>query len=127
MNHTKFCCCAASRCNLNFTDAYIPEDEVPTTQEPPATNMLNPIICVVISVAFISFIIALIIISYMVWKMKPNKNDVESVQHHLSPPEEYSLDKLKLFNVIGKYFVISIDNNNIANANLVSVFRHLDR
>lgn len=103
MNHTKFCCCATSKCNLNFTDAYIPEDEVPTTEEPPNTNSLNPIFYVIIGVVFIIFVILLMIVFYLFWRVKPNKNDVESVQHHLSPPEEYSLDKLKLFNIIGKF------------------------
>lgn len=102
MNLTKFCCCATSRCNLNLTDAYIPEDDVPTTEEPPTTISLNPIIYIVIGVVFIIFVILLTTVFYLFWRVKPNKSDLESVQHHLSPPEEYSLDKLKLFNMIGK-------------------------
>lgn len=103
MNNTKFCCCASSKCNLNFTDAYVPEDDVTTTEEPPSISSLNPIIYVVIGVVFLIFITVLMTISYLFWRMKPKKSDAENVQHHLSPPEDYSLDKLKLFNVIGKY------------------------
>lgn len=103
MNHTKFCCCATSKCNLNFTDNYVPEHDVPTTEETPANSNLNPIIYIVIGVIFVIFITVLMTMSYLFWRMKPKKGDVESAQHHLSPPEEYSLDKLKLFNIIGMY------------------------
>ncbi|KAJ8924460.1 hypothetical protein NQ315_007257 [Exocentrus adspersus] len=103
MNHTKFCCCSKDGCNVNFTDAYVPGDDSPPLEtEPSSPDSPNLIIYVAIVVIFGVLVIGLASVSYWCWRLKPKKNDVETGQHPLPPPADYSLEKLKLLNVIGQ-------------------------
>lgn len=101
LNNTKFCCCNQSKCNLNFSDAYVPAEE--TTQEGvPMKEPLGPLIYIAIGVIFFVFLILLASISYMCWRLKPRKQDIENCPQPLPPLTDYSLDKLKMLNMIGQ-------------------------
>lgn len=100
MNSTKFCCCNHDKCNLNFSDAYVPAD-VPPTDNIPLEDPLFPLIYIVLGVVFLVSILFLAAMTYLCWRMKPKKSDVESCQQPMPPPAEYSLEKLKMLNLIG--------------------------
>ncbi|XP_044265362.1 bone morphogenetic protein receptor type-2 isoform X2 [Tribolium madens] len=104
MNNTKFCCCSEDMCNVNFTDAYVPvEDFPPSTTEVAPKKSVKSFIWIVVVVSFIFVTVIALGASYYLWKKKPKKNDVEGGhQHTVPPPADYSLDKLKLLNVIGQ-------------------------
>ncbi|KAJ8963091.1 hypothetical protein NQ318_018555 [Aromia moschata] len=103
MNNTKFCCCSENKCNLNFTDVYVPEEEpLPSDKETPQKDAPNLIVYIVIAVVFSVLVIGLASVSYWCWRLKPKKSDVENSPHPLPPPAEYSLDKLKLLSIIGQ-------------------------
>lgn len=112
LNNTKFCCCSESKCNTNFTDAYVPvEDDEETTLSPTQYGLTSQdsfILKIWFSVSiFAAFVLIVSFVFYYCWQCKPNKkNDVEtgnSLHHHqIQTPAEYSLDKLKLLNVIGR-------------------------
>lgn len=112
-NDTKFCCCTGDMCNFNFTDAYIPNA---TVEEPPTLEAktlpkheIIPFILVASGVVFITFVIFLLL--FIKSQIKSNKNDAEMGQHAIPPPQDYSLDKLKLCNVIGKSeLFVTIEN-----------------
>lgn len=104
MNHTKFCCCSENKCNENYIDAYVPVDDSSSTEaELPSTESPNLIIYVAIAVVFGILVIGLASVTYWCWRLKPKKSDVETGQHPMPPPAEYSLEKLKLFSVIGEF------------------------
>ncbi|RZC38175.1 bone morphogenetic protein receptor type-2, partial [Asbolus verrucosus] len=102
MNITKFCCCSENMCNVNFTDAYVPAEDIPpSTTELAPKKPLNSLFWIVAIVSFVFIMMIALGASYYIWKRKPKKNDVETGhQHPLPPPADYSLDKLKLLNVI---------------------------
>ncbi|KAJ3637925.1 hypothetical protein MTP99_001344 [Tenebrio molitor] len=104
MNNTKFCCCSEDMCNVNFTDAYVPaEDFPPSTTELAPKKSVKSFIWIGAVVSFIIITIIALPTSYYLWKKKPKKSDVESCQQHPVPSSaDYSLDKLKLLNVIGQ-------------------------
>jgi bone morphogenetic protein receptor type-2 len=106
MNNTKFCCCSEDMCNVNFTDAYVPaEDFPPSTTELAPKKSVKSFIWIGAVVSFIIITIIALPTSYYLWKKKPKKSDVESCQQHPVPSSaDYSLDKLKLLNVIGTFF-----------------------
>lgn len=101
MNSTKFCCCNHDKCNLNFSDAYVPAD-VPPTDNIPLEDPLFPLIYIVLGVVFLVSVLFLAAMTYLCWRMKPKKSDVESCQQPMPPPAEYSLEKLKMLNLIGQ-------------------------
>lgn len=101
-NNTRFCCCSENLCNTNFSDAYVPsEDTSQTIVEPPKKDKMSLLIWTALGVIFVIFLIMVGGGVYYFWKRKPKKNDVESNQP-LPPPPDYSLDKLKLINIIGQ-------------------------
>lgn len=105
-NTTKFCCCAGNLCNMNFTDAYVPVEEStssPTTETLNKTT-LSPLIWIMSIALFLALMVCSGIIIYFWWRMKPKKDDIEMGQHSMPPPPDYSLDKLKLINIIGIIF-----------------------
>ncbi|KAK5648861.1 hypothetical protein RI129_003753 [Pyrocoelia pectoralis] len=105
MNMTKFCCCAGDMCNRNFTDVYVPQEETsspPTiiTEGAPKVNM-SPLLWTAFGIFFVLLMVGVGALMYYCWRMKPNKNNIETGQAPLPPPEEYSIDKLKLCSMIG--------------------------
>lgn len=89
-------------CNSNFT--YLPCND---TYESPTNSTeillyypLNPQIWILSGFLFILLISGLV--GYIMWQVKPSKNDAESASHPIPPPPDYSLDKLKLCSIIGK-------------------------
>ncbi|KAB0803279.1 hypothetical protein PPYR_00249 [Photinus pyralis] len=105
MNTTKFCCCAGDMCNRNFTDVYIPQEETsspPTivTEGAPKVNM-SPLLWTAFGISFVLLMVGVGALMCFCWRMKPNKHNVETGQVPLPPPEEYSIDKLKLCSMIG--------------------------
>lgn len=101
-NNTKFCCCSGNMCNRNYSDVYIPiSDPPPMENDPNKKDTVNPLIWLIIGVIFsiVAFIIGAV--SYYFWKKKPKKSDVEN-SLSMPPPPDYSLDKLKLVNIIGQ-------------------------
>lgn len=107
-NNTKFCCCAEDFCNANFMDAYVPADDIPfvTTEITPKKNVNS--LCWIITAVLLFIVLMMVALgaSFYIWKKKPKKHDVEvGHQHTLPPPADYSLDKLKLLNMIGKLFI----------------------
>ncbi|XP_072393767.1 activin receptor type-2A-like isoform X4 [Diabrotica undecimpunctata] len=101
LNNTKFCCCNRSKCNLNFSDAYVPVKE-PPPEDLPVTHSIDSLIYITVGAVFSFFIMFLTTVSYFCWKMNPKKCDIENCQQPLPPPAEYSLDKLKMLNLIGQ-------------------------
>ncbi|XP_044746758.1 bone morphogenetic protein receptor type-2 [Coccinella septempunctata] len=102
MNNTKFCCCSTNMCNENFTDIYRPGDEPPPEKPPKQTLDMTWLWLLVSFVC--CFIFLLMWIScwlFAPWKTAKKFEDVESTQP-LPPSTDYSLDKLKLLNVIGQ-------------------------
>nr|CAI5849830.1 unnamed protein product [Callosobruchus analis] len=110
MNHTKFCCCSQSRCNVNFTDAYVPGDDLVPVLDISSYQHdsldQQPMIYVLVAVLFSTFVTAMAAALYVCWRMRPPKKggDAEAGGGHqqLPPPEDYSLDRLKLLDVIGQ-------------------------
>ncbi|XP_017777239.1 PREDICTED: activin receptor type-2A [Nicrophorus vespilloides] len=98
-NNTKFCCCTGDMCNLNFTDIYVPVEETssPATTEALPKSTINPFIIIGCIVAIIMCAMLLIL-----FNIKPKKTDIEMGQPPLPPPPDYSLNKLKLINIIGQ-------------------------
>lgn len=106
INQTKFCCCSSDYCNANFTNGYIEDSvtESPSDIDSEEKNSINPIIYIVVTVVFIVFVVVLATILYLCWRMKPKrKSDVES-QHPVVPPEEFNLEKLRLWMILGKNY-----------------------
>lgn len=103
LNNTKFCCCSTNMCNENFTTHYLPEEDVvPPTVEVLAKTNFNIILWLGLSVCIcLVFLIVLLFCVYEKWKLPLKLEDVESAEP-LPPPTDYSLDKLKLLNVIGQ-------------------------
>lgn len=114
MNHTKFCCCSANHCNVNFTDAYVPtltDDETAITVNSPlpkVNSSLNPAVIAAIAAIFACFVGAVGTTMYVYWRKRKNykKGDAERGGHHGNhdqsmPSPQYSLEKLKLIEVIG--------------------------
>lgn len=103
MNNTKFCCCSTNMCNENFTDIYQPGEE-PLLQKH-LTKQSHDMTWLWLLVSFVCcFIFLLLWIScwlFAPWKSSKKFEDVESTQP-LPPSTDYSLDKLKLLNVIGQ-------------------------
>lgn len=91
-------------CNSNFTDTYIApndvEDSSTNTTEILPYRPLTPQIWILSGFLFI--VLMSVLIGYITWQTKPTKCDIESCPHSIPPPPDYSLDKLKLCNVIGK-------------------------
>lgn len=106
MNTTKFCCCAGDMCNTNFTDIYVPVEETPTSPKMATETMprskLSPLVWIISGVSFVILTIGAGILAYVWWRTKPDKNNLEGGQAALPPPEEYSIDKLKLCGIIGQ-------------------------
>ncbi|KAG5894784.1 hypothetical protein JTB14_005220 [Gonioctena quinquepunctata] len=102
MNSTKFCCCNQSRCNANFTDAYVPVEEPPVTKDPPPIEHLNPMVYMVTVGVFLTLVMVMALVSYYFWRLRPKRRDVESCQQPLPPPADYSLEKLNMLNIIGQ-------------------------
>lgn len=105
MNSTKFCCCSTNMCNENFTDIYKPGEEPPPEKAPKPTIdmtwlwlLVSFICCVIFLVLWISCWL------FAPWKTTKNLEDIESAQP-LPPSTDYSLDKLKLLNVIGNSII----------------------
>lgn len=92
-------------CNANFTDAYpsnatdADESTSPPTKVLPKYT-LNPVVWALSAV--VSVLFSLVLFLCIKQKMNKDKNDVESGQHPIPSPPDYSLDKLKLCNIIGK-------------------------
>ncbi|CAG9821661.1 unnamed protein product [Phaedon cochleariae] len=101
-NQTKFCCCNESHCNLNFSDRYIPMEPTPAQDPPVETEPVGPFVYVSVGVVFLIFVVTVAMVLYWCWRMKPKKGDVESCQQTVSPPADYSLEKLKMIEVIGQ-------------------------
>lgn len=95
-------------CNSNFTDIYVPYsdnyDSSTNATEILPYYPLNPQIWILSGLLFILLMSALV--GYIMWQMKPSKNDTESIPHPIPPPPDYSLDKLKLCSIIGKIKII---------------------
>lgn len=104
-SNTKFCCCAGNLCNMNFTDVYVPVEETTplSTTETVNKTTISPLIWIMSAAFFIALMVFSGITAYFFWRMKPKKDDIELGQHAVPPPPEYSLDKLKLINLIGKF------------------------
>lgn len=99
---TKFCCCIGNLCNSNFTDTYINvQDPTANITEILPYRPLNPQIWILSGVLFI--VLMSVLIGYIIWHSKPAKCDIESCPHAMQPALDYSLDKLKLCNIIGKW------------------------
>ncbi|XP_060516578.1 activin receptor type-2A isoform X2 [Cylas formicarius] len=102
INNTKFCCCSKDMCNINFTDTYVPVEEPPSSDsESTKKENVNPLIYTALGMFFFIVILITGTMSYYFWKRRPKKSDIENNQP-LPPPPDYSLDKLKLLNVIGQ-------------------------
>ncbi|XP_066262188.1 activin receptor type-2A [Euwallacea similis] len=104
-NNTKFCCCSQNNCNRNFTDVYVPSNSSleTTTLSPNKDHSLSLIIWTALGVIFIMFVLMISVGAYYFWKKTPKKSDAESGHHHPpAPPPDYSLDKLKIINIIGQ-------------------------
>ncbi|CAG9856657.1 unnamed protein product [Phyllotreta striolata] len=102
LNSTKFCCCNKDKCNLNYTDNYVPT-EAPPTEITPKDESLSPLTYLCLGFTFLALTVVIVILSYIFWKMKEtNKSDVENCQQPLPPPTEYSLDNLRIMNLIGQ-------------------------
>lgn len=106
MNTTKFCCCAGDMCNANFTDIYVPVDESQASPKLATEAMpkfkLNPLVWIIAVASFVILMIGAGILAYLWWHTQPDKNNLEAGQAALPPPEEYSIDKLKLCVIIGQ-------------------------
>lgn len=96
-------------CNTNFTDAYVPVDEPETTPTLQSRGLPldGSVLKILISVSVFSLLVVVIlVVFYYYWQCKPNKkSDVEAgngLHHAIQAPAEYSLDKLKLLDVIGR-------------------------
>lgn len=89
-------------CNSNFTDVYVPynDDSSTNATEILQYHPLNPQIWILSGFLFILLMSGLL--GYIMWQMKPNKHDAESLSHPIPPTLDYSLDKLKLCTMIGK-------------------------
>lgn len=104
MNNTKFCCCFSDMCNTNFTDGYVATEESSTVSaiEVLPKNVISPVVWVVSGILFVAFTLFCGVSAYFFWHMKKlKKADIELGQHVIMPPTDYSLDKLKLCNLIG--------------------------
>lgn len=91
-------------CNVNFTDVYVPDEDLyPSTTETAPKKSVKPFIYIVAVVTFSIIIVIGLAASIYFWKKNPKKHDLEiGHQHSVPPPTDYSLDKLKLLNIIGK-------------------------
>ncbi|KAL3285541.1 hypothetical protein HHI36_000072 [Cryptolaemus montrouzieri] len=102
MNTTKFCCCSANMCNENFTNTYIPGEDPPPEVAPKETVNMT---CLWLLISFMCCLLFLFVwLSYIFfgsWRTNKSLDDIESSQP-LPPSTDYSLDKLKLLNVIGQ-------------------------
>lgn len=94
-------------CNANFTYAYQlePEEQSPrkslTFQTLPRSGV-SPLVWLVAIVFFILLTICSGVFVYLWWRVRPEKGDSQ-MQPALPPPAEYSLEKLKLSEIIGKF------------------------
>ncbi|CAH1127689.1 unnamed protein product [Ceutorhynchus assimilis] len=101
-NNTKFCCCSDSMCNVNFTDIYVPSEQQQTTPVPiKKDHSMSIIVWTVLGAVFVCFMIIVGLCMYHFWKKAPKKSDIETGRP-LPPLPDYSLDKLKLVNIIGQ-------------------------
>nr|CAH7718066.1 unnamed protein product [Callosobruchus chinensis] len=77
MNHTKFCCCSQSRCNVNFTDAYVPGDDLVPVLDISSYQHdsldQQPMMYVLVAVLFSTFVTAMAAALYVCWRMRPPK------------------------------------------------------
>lgn len=92
-------------CNSNFTDVYVPSEEPPQTATVPPRkdHSMTIITWTALGALFTMFMFMVGVGVYYFWKRTPKKCDVEA-GHPMPPPPDYSLDKLKLINIIGKFF-----------------------
>ncbi|KAF7284376.1 hypothetical protein GWI33_022163 [Rhynchophorus ferrugineus] len=102
-NNTKFCCCSENFCNRNFSDIYVFEVDDQSTKENDANKKedFKTVLWILLVFFFSTVMFFIGTTSYYCYKKKPKKNDVESRLPIPSPPD-YSLDKLKLINIIGQ-------------------------
>ncbi|KAK9873236.1 hypothetical protein WA026_021728 [Henosepilachna vigintioctopunctata] len=103
MNTTKFCCCSADRCNENFIDTYVPvEDPPPVQVEPKETINITFLFLIISFLCCLLFLFTWVsCLFFGKWRTNKMMDDIESSQP-LPPTTDYSLDKLKLLNVIGQ-------------------------
>ncbi|ENN78233.1 hypothetical protein YQE_05384, partial [Dendroctonus ponderosae] len=102
-NNTKFCCCSENMCNLNFTDAYVPsegplQNSTKSFDDDPSLPL---VIWTAIGIGFLAFVAIMIVVIYLFWRRVPQKSDLE-YGHPMIPPPDYSLEKLKLIDIIGQ-------------------------
>lgn len=114
-NNTKFCCCSANKCNINFTDAYVPPPPVEAVDSPKSTSLFGPdalkynIYKVVASVVSTIFVSVLLGIAYIYWRLRPRKvlTDTEVESGNGTAPNfpgiasDFSLADLKKLELIG--------------------------
>ncbi|XP_050306503.1 activin receptor type-2B [Anthonomus grandis grandis] len=104
LNNTKFCCCSKDKCNVDFSDIYVPTPVPPTTSTEPSKKepSISIFIWTALAVVFTFIVLTVSVTVYYFWKRKPKKSDLETGHHTVESPTDYSLDKLKLVNIIGQ-------------------------
>lgn len=85
-------------------DVYVPSNKSTETSTPvpKSDHSFSIILWTALGVIFIAMVLLLSVALYF-WKKPLKKGDLEDGHHHpLPPPPDYSLDKLKLINIVGK-------------------------